>query len=291
MNKKQSVSQRLKLVAISILLAFLLMICPGFLRGISFKLDFVVSHAAYFAVVNWLVRKHPQYRIAIITAWVCTIGGIYLLLGMVAGRLPLESLPNFASTIWGCINAYLFYGFTTRRSRAVLVLCTASVCAWYVAFGGDLWHSKNYFGTFSGRTFQASPAGWHAYLDTFSDSNISQTNRDVIVLDFFNTHCAPCFAKFPKLQKLHEKYRSNTQVFISSVNIPYTDDNPYNTVQMLKERGYTFPVLIGKDGLDSLFGIQLYPTVIIMTKNAIIYRGDITAAEDIIVETLTKTGK
>jgi hypothetical protein len=139
-NKSYGLSY-VKHIALYISLSFLLLVFPGFLRSISPKLDFAVSHFAYFGVVYWLIKRYPSLSKTIVITFTSTVIITYVLLCSIAGRLLTESAPNFISIASGCINSYVFYHISTNRSRIIFLLFTASICVWYIVWGSDIWRS------------------------------------------------------------------------------------------------------------------------------------------------------
>ena len=139
-NKRYEISY-VQHITLYIFLSFLLLVFPGFLRGVSPKLDFAVSHFAYFGVVYWLIKRYPSHSKTIVITFTSTVIITYVLLCAIAGRLLTESAPNFISIALGCINSYIFYHISTKRGRIILLIFTASICVWYIVWGSDAWHS------------------------------------------------------------------------------------------------------------------------------------------------------
>ena len=136
-----------------------------------------------------------------------------------------------------------------------------------------------------------------AYGKLESNVNISQFKLDAsdssfdfetigtkyVLLDFWSSTCGICFKKFPKLQELYDKFKENENVLIASVFITHENENYSDGTKLLREDGYTFPV-IGctdwKSSLISTLGIDGVPTVIILNENKeVIFRGSIEFAE------------
>jgi hypothetical protein len=60
----------------------------------------------------------------------------------------------------------------------------------------------------------------------------------------------------PDLQKLHEKYASDPDVAILTID---NDQNPDDVPPWMKQKGFTFPVLLD-DGYVTKVGITAFPT-------------------------------
>ena len=57
----------------------------------------------------------------------------------------------------------------------------------------------------------------------------------VILLDFWNTRCAPCIKSFPELQKLHDTYKDKGLVVITC-----SSDKASDAKAFLDKHGYSF---------------------------------------------------
>jgi hypothetical protein len=60
----------------------------------------------------------------------------------------------------------------------------------------------------------------------------------------------------PDLQKLHEKYAADPDVAILTID---NDQNPADVPPWMKEKGFTFPVLLD-DGYVSKVAVHAFPT-------------------------------
>lgn len=66
--------------------------------------------------------------------------------------------------------------------------------------------------------------------------------KDVVVLNFFATWCAPCQAELPILQRFHEKYADKgLSVVVVSIDDP---KSAAKVKPLIREHKYTFPVLL-----------------------------------------------
>lgn len=100
-------------------------------------------------------------------------------------------------------------------------------------------------------TFAFAPGAWAgkaAAPFTLKDVNGKKFDlkphlgKDVVVVNFFATWCAPCMAEIPTLQDLHEKYgESGLRVILVSI-----DDakDAAKVKPIVKEQKVTFPVLL-----------------------------------------------
>ena len=148
-------------------------------------------------------------------------------------------------------------------------------------WGYDYWLHKLNYKTFTG-VIEASylPATFEAFDQQTNFIVDKDFNSKIVLLDFWNTRCGTCFEKFPQVQSAHEKYKNDSAVIILAVNKPIQEDKPDQAFQMIKEKGYSFPVVITKDeDLAEKFGVNVYPTTLVINQNKqIVYRGNIEGA-------------
>lgn len=78
----------------------------------------------------------------------------------------------------------------------------------------------------------------------------------VVVINFWGIWCALCHKEMPDVQKLYERYAGDPGVAILTIN---TDENPGDVPPWMKERGYSFPVLLD-NGYVTKAGLEVFPT-------------------------------
>jgi len=102
------------------------------------------------------------------------------------------------------------------------------------------------------------------------------------VLDFWTTSCGVCFKKFPKLQALQEKYKNDTNIIIHAINIPIKRDSVLQPFKVIEKIGYSFSVVVGINNIQSVFGIDGYPSVFIVRNGKIVFYGEIEDVSEFI---------
>ena len=147
--------------------------------------------------------------------------------------------------------------------------------------GWDYWIHRINFGTLTGRvqafSLPAKFEGLNEQNETVTDENF---RNKIVLLDFWYTGCGMCFEKFPQVQTAYERYKNDPSVAIFAVDDPIEEDTPGMAFQVIKEAGYSFPVVIAKDEeLPRKFGVKYYPTTFVIDRSGqIVYKGDIAGA-------------
>ena len=78
----------------------------------------------------------------------------------------------------------------------------------------------------------------------------------IVVINFWGIWCGWCVKELPDLQKLHEQYAADPDVAILTID---NDQNPSDVPPWMKQRGFTFPVLLD-DGYVTKVGVHAFPT-------------------------------
>jgi tetratricopeptide (TPR) repeat protein len=78
----------------------------------------------------------------------------------------------------------------------------------------------------------------------------------VVVINFWGIWCGWCVKEMPDLQKLHEQYKADPDVAILTID---NDRDPGEVPPWMKQRNFTFPVLID-DGYVDRIGVNAFPT-------------------------------
>jgi len=93
--------------------------------------------------------------------------------------------------------------------------------------------------------------------------SISDYRGKVVFLNFWATWCPPCRAEMPSMQEVYERWEDKD---FEMVAVNLREDN--KTVEKyMEEGGYTFPVLMDKEGqIGGLFGVTGIPTTFMVDK-------------------------
>lgn len=78
----------------------------------------------------------------------------------------------------------------------------------------------------------------------------------IVVVNFWGIWCGWCVKEMPDLQKLYEKYAADPDVAILTID---NDQNPGDVPPWMKQKGFTFPVLLD-DGYVEKVVVHVFPT-------------------------------
>jgi len=78
----------------------------------------------------------------------------------------------------------------------------------------------------------------------------------IVVINFWGTWCGECRLEMPELEKFYEKYKANPNVVFLALSY---DDSVDQARAFIKEKKYTFPVLMDADYVSGT-SVRAYPT-------------------------------
>jgi thiol-disulfide isomerase/thioredoxin len=195
-------------------------------------------------------------------------------------------MPVVAAYCLAVISAYFYF---KNKPPKNLIFFTLSAC--FVVFmffqGWNYWLHRINYGTFTGKVETSVLAVKFEAFD--QNSNLisdSDFKGKIVLLDFWHTRCGICFEKFPQVQAAFEKYKNDSSVAIYAVDKPIEEDKPNQAFEMIREEGYSFPVVIAKDeDFPEKFGVKYYPTTFVIDRSGmIVYKGDIAGAVKMVEE-------
>ncbi len=95
------------------------------------------------------------------------------------------------------------------------------------------------------------------------EHRLSDHKGKVVVLDFWATWCGPCKKVMPEIQALHEKNKDKSVVVLGVSTFERRD--PVNApAAYMKEKGYTYGLLVKGDEVSRAYGIEAIPTVYVI---------------------------
>lgn len=185
--------------------------------------------------------------------------------------------------IWGTLCALITPIFTAiyyAADKNKLILSLFLIIWLYaVTLGHETWWEYAIYGNYK-KGINISCQKLATDKDSLCMNSIA---KKYILLDFWSTTCGVCFERFPEVQELYNNLEGNENVLIASVFIASNGECYSDGSNILKEHGYTFPVMgctDWKSSLISTLGIKGVPHVIILNENKeVIFRGSIKFAK------------
>ncbi len=100
----------------------------------------------------------------------------------------------------------------------------------------------------------------------------------IVILTFWTTWCEPCKYDMPLIQEVYDKYAKYGLVVLA-VNVK---ENYTRAANYIKEKAYTFPVLLDENGAVSQeYCVPAFPSTIFIDKQGIIKDGKVGAFRDV----------
>ena len=97
----------------------------------------------------------------------------------------------------------------------------------------------------------------------------------IYVIDLWNKGCGVCFLKFPLFENLKEKYDSVNGIKFIALNVHSNDENLYDLKNQFEQYTSNLQTLFMNSLYLEELQTNLFPTVIIIKNNKIIYKGDV----------------
>lgn len=112
---------------------------------------------------------------------------------------------------------------------------------------------------------QLLPVGAAAPDWTLKDSRakphrLSDYRGKIVVMDFWAVWCIPCHLAMPGLQKLHNDL-SRRGVAVLGIS---TNEHGGDQVQLMKDRGYTYKLLLNGETISEAYGVVGMPTIYVL---------------------------
>ena len=114
----------------------------------------------------------------------------------------------------------------------------------------------------------------------------------IIFLNFWATWCPPCVAELGHIQELSEQYKESDDVVILTTVLPGDRDvSKHDILDFIEENEYTMPVLFDDGTMFGYFGINSFPTTLMINRDGTPYgyaKGQLTKEmmEKLISQTL-----
>ena len=84
-----------------------------------------------------------------------------------------------------------------------------------------------------------------------------------VVIDFWATWCAPCEFQIPVLNEFYAAHREAGNVEVLGISVD--EDGSEEVNAWVEERGVTYPILMGDDGLAREYGALGFPALAVVS--------------------------
>jgi len=259
---------------------------PG--HHIKFLVVSIVYCLFTYLLLSWILNIREKYFSLLIVILPPLL--IYCLLHITNFADTRIALPSTLAHFIGIGFGILIY-ISKLFIKAILGIFLMVITIWMAFVGYPSWIHKVNFGTYSGLVSYKITMP----IEGFDQSGNYISNQDfankIVLIDFWHSGCGICFKEFPKFQALFDKYKNDSSIVFLAINKPQKRDTIGQAFSMIKERNYTFTTMIPVNvKLPDLFGVEYYPSVIILDKaGTVIFRGSIDNAENV-VQGLIKNG-
>ena len=108
-------------------------------------------------------------------------------------------------------------------------------------------------------------------------SEVLQTKK-MVLLNFWNTHCAPCMGEMPELEVAYRQYKEKVEVF--GINVPLLGTDRIADVRNLRSQEYydtdgnkyslTFPLAIDDNNMPFHFAMTAIPVSVVVNRFGVI---------------------
>lgn len=290
MNERKKWKAFLLIALGALLLDLALSPLRGYFLGMPFSAGFsffVLGIYTYLCIRK--CKKVEPYIVflAVLVGWSL----INIPIRIVVWDNGMVSLLETIMRILGIIAGYLFWK-SGNIWRAIILIGGLWLSIYVYFWGYKNWTYYLNYGSVSGNIEMKETSDPILFITNQQDTvrvGGSLKEEKIFLLEFWTTTCGQCFRSFPKVQAFYEKYKNNPEIALYAVNVPYRKDKEDRAFEMIKELKYSFPVgvYVGKNGSLNKYGVNGYPTVLVVNKEGnIIFRGDMEKAIDVVEKLL-----
>lgn len=226
-----------------------------------------------YVLIFYLLSKRTGPRVSVPLTGAIAFLFINVLASVLDGGVPWTVLPNLILSLLGIFIGWIMGTFSSQSVKGLCTLIFALFIGLYVFVGHKYWWRYLSDGTWTGTVAQELPNDWFFRLVDGQVITPDSLRNKIVVLDFWNTGCAACFAAFPVLDSSFKKYQSKVRFY--AVNIPLDRDTQNQAFCIIKNRGYTFPVGRGNDIVASAFNVTAFPTSFLVYNGKLVFRGSL----------------
>lgn len=259
-------------------ISLLASVALAFLRAYSFTLATAIISTVYAIATYFTLNRYGKvFWQVIFIAFLIFLGYEFLII-----PLRITDWEETRISLWGDLCVLLSITLTTlfyHFKRNVLLLFFIPIWLYAIIIGSANWIEYASYGNLRKGINLSS-----LKLGTDGDSlRIGDIKMEYILLDFWSSTCGVCFKKFPEMQELHNQFKNNKDIIISSIFVVSKGESYKDAINLLHKDGYTFSVMGCTDWhspLISTLGINGVPTVIILDKEKnVVFKGTLESAK------------
>lgn len=262
--------KHLVLIVLGILFSLLINFSIQYIGKYDLNYKLIIGTVVYFLLTYFVFRKNAGYYRESIVLLIISSPTILILaiVNSIDFQNSWVSLPSNFFLLLGCIFGYLFF----KKKIYILPLFLSGLIFFWLEFGKNFFSNKMQYGSFNQAVLFKSPQLF--VYDTMQQRIDLMPKSKILILDFWNSHCGPCYRQFPLVDSV-SKISDSSRFIIATVNVPLNGETKENNFKLLDEFHYSFKKYFASDKsiIDSL-QIKVYPTTIIIENGQIIFRGE-----------------
>ena len=250
--------------------SFLVFVLVSFLGSFSFHIKLIFGSILYFFFTVLSIKYFKTIKpIFILIFILCPLLFFNLRIGLSNFERNWVVVPSTVFLILSTIFGFLFSKTTSKVIPSFLL---ALICTWYLFFS-EKYEDKMQYGVTKHENINFSTPQFKLYSSKGVIFNTTLSHK-ILILDFWNTYCGPCYELFPTIDTIYKKL-DTSKYEIATVNIPFSGDKKEDNYNILDKYNYSFVNLFAEDKkIADSFGVKYYPTTIVIKGNNVIYRGD-----------------
>ena len=250
----------------SLVMYMLLAIIGGY---ISLDLKLVTGCLGYFISLYWILSKEefPNKLFAfILVAWFPFFVFVYF--NIIQFK---NTWVSFGASLFICLGAIGGSLYYKSRSIWIPVALALSILLWLAVIKNPF-HNKIVYGTYNGTVLFHQPV-ISLYDNSSNVYNLNNPHK-LYIIDFWTSSCGVCFRNFPMVDSI-SKQADKSKFEIIALNIPIQNEKKEENFRILSSYPYTFKKLFAEaQSVADSFGVNAYPTTIVIKGNKVIFRGD-----------------
>ncbi|HLF45546.1 MAG TPA: TlpA disulfide reductase family protein [Chitinophagaceae bacterium] len=261
---------------ITISISLILVLASSYLASFGHNMKMIFGYISFTLFTFFILRKSESSK--------KTIQSIFIALPIIILLMPAYildyentklSLPSSIALLVGVISGF----FLTKHKTSFVSITLTVIIAFMYFKGYSLWANNIMYGWHSNTNTPINTF----YLSTVNGYKLSNASwkEEIVVLNFWNSHCKPCIKEFPEFNQLIEKYKQKKILFYG-VNVPITkEDTKETALELLNKYEAKFENIYSSylDKTTSVFEIKIYPTVLVIEKNKILFKGSLKNCE------------